>query len=186
MKDLKSIAYENGLQIVETTTARNGYPQECKFAIVGFGYFCDAEELANKYGLRITTLYKKDGWALWVRNSDTTFSPLEITCEDYGDDYRDYDGGSQRLYYEDEIESIYYKSMFQGCTRDFLDFNNFSELKEFIEEREKVYNEIADASTDQLVITCNGRYFETIDKRTMQWSFDTHNYIIALVQDDEE
>ena len=175
MKDLKSIAYENGLQIVETTTATNGYPQECQFAIVGFGYFCDAEELANKYGLRITTLYKKDGWALWVRNNDTTFSPLEMTCEDYGDDYRDYDGGSQRLYYEDEINSI-----------DFLDFNNFSELKEFIEEREKVYNEIADASIDQLVITCNGRYFETIDKRAMRWSFDTNNYLIALVQDDEE
>lgn len=175
MKDLKSIAYENGLQIVETTTATNGYPQECRFAIVGFGYFCDADFLSIKYGLRITTLYKKDGWALWVRNNDTTSSPLEITCEDYGDDYRDYDGGSQRLYYEDEINSI-----------DFLDFNNFSELKEFIEEREKVYNEIADASTDQLVITCNGRYFETIDKRAMQWSFDTNNYIIALVQDDKE
>jgi hypothetical protein len=173
--DLINIAKTHHLQIVETTTAKNGYPQELRFAIVGFGYFCDAEELAYKYGLRITTLYKKDGWALWVRNNDTTYSPLEITCEEYGDDYRDYDGGSQRLYYEDEINSI-----------DFNEFNNFSELKEFIDEREEVYNEIANATSDQLVITCNGRYFDTIDKRAMRWSFDTHNYIIALVQDNEE
>ena len=173
--DLINIAEKHNLQIVETTTAKNGYPQDCQFAIVGFGYFCDAEELAIKYGLRITTLHKKDGWALWVRNNNTTFSPIEVTCEDYGDEYRDYDGGSQRLYYEDEINSI-----------DFNEFNNFSELKEFIDEREEVYIEIANATSDQLVITCNGRYFDTIDKRAMRWSFDSNNYIIALVQDNEE
>lgn len=55
--DIKEIAYEHGLEIIETTTGRNGYPQELKHAIIGFSTFREAEELAERYGLKITSFF---------------------------------------------------------------------------------------------------------------------------------
>lgn len=75
MSRMNEIAYVCGLDVVETTTGRNGYPQNIKQAIIGFDNWKYAESTAERYGLRITTLHKRDGWQLWERNGDTTLEP---------------------------------------------------------------------------------------------------------------
>ena len=53
--NIHEVAEENNLDVISTTTGKNGYPQSVKYAITGFPNFSEAEKLAEKYGLRITT-----------------------------------------------------------------------------------------------------------------------------------
>ena len=73
--NIYEVAEENNLDVISTTTGKNGYPQSVKYAITGFPNFSEAEKLAEKYGLRITTFWKKAGWQLYVRDRNTTFEP---------------------------------------------------------------------------------------------------------------
>lgn len=57
--NIHEVAEENNLDVISTTTGKNGYPQSVKYAITGFPNFSEAEKLAEKYGLRITTFWKK-------------------------------------------------------------------------------------------------------------------------------
>jgi len=80
---LETIAYENSLEYIETTVGMNGYPKCIRGAIIGFETFEEAEKLAKEHGLCIRTFFKRDGWQLYQRDSNTTWGPLEIGCDDY-------------------------------------------------------------------------------------------------------
>ena len=54
------------------------------------------------------------------------------------------------------------------------DFNDFASLRSFLDNKEKIYDEIE-------VITLDGKYYETIKKTTMEYSYDTHHYAIGLI-----
>lgn len=70
MIDIEEIAYENGLELIDTTSAMNGYPQCLKKAIIGFDSFEEADKLAKENGLSIEIFTKRDGWNLWYRTGD--------------------------------------------------------------------------------------------------------------------
>ena len=48
--NIHEVAEENNLDVISTTTGKNGYPQSVKYAITGFPNFSEAEKLAEKYG----------------------------------------------------------------------------------------------------------------------------------------
>ena len=102
--NIHEVAEENNLDVISTTTGKNGYPQSVRYAITGFPNFSEAEKLAEKYGLRITTFWKKAGWQLYVRDRNTTFEPMRISAENYGDDYMAFDSSSVESFYEDEVK----------------------------------------------------------------------------------
>ena len=64
--NIHEVAEENNLDVISTTSGKNGYPQSVKYAITGFPNFSEAEKLAEKYGLRITIGYKTSrcGWII--------------------------------------------------------------------------------------------------------------------------
>ena len=51
--DLYTIAEIENLQVIETTSAINCYPQSIKKALIGFESFEQAERVAEEYGLSI-------------------------------------------------------------------------------------------------------------------------------------
>jgi len=108
--DIRDISEHEGLDYVETTTGSNGYPENLKFAIVGFKTFEQAQEIADKYGLDIESFKRKDGWQLWSRNGSRMFSAFENSAEYFGDNYSEETEESvtgniiSRL--EDEFENI--------------------------------------------------------------------------------
>lgn len=175
-----TIAYDNGLQWVETTTASNGYPQNLKVAIIGMDTWDEAVRIANEHGLDIEIIESRDGWQLWHRCNNTAYHPMHIDSKDYGDDYNHYDGGDADWYFENEV-----KPFASEC-------ESIYDLEKFVDMHMEVMNEITDAREDQWVITRCGEYYDTIDKELMRWSYDTHNYEIALINhqdfddDDEE
>ena len=87
---IEEIADEYGLDIIETVTSGNGYPENLQKALVGFETFEQAQNVADQYGMMITTFTKRDGQQLYFRNGNQTYEPLRITVEDYGDDYKAY------------------------------------------------------------------------------------------------
>ena len=65
--DFYTIAEIENLQVIETTSAMNGYPQSLKKALIGFQSFEEAERIASEYGLSIEIFTKRDGWQLYYR-----------------------------------------------------------------------------------------------------------------------
>lgn len=175
--DIDAVAYENGLDIIETTTDLGGYPRNLKNAIIGFSTYEEAESLANEYGLRVTTFEKRDGWQLWVRNNGITYGALEITSDDYGDDYYNYYATDKDSFYREEVEPR------------LENYDDEEERESFLEDMREIYKAIEAIDDTQVVITCDGRYYETIDAKSMSWSHDTKNYEIGVIcdrDDDEE
>ena len=170
--DIYDVALEYGLEVIETTANNTGYPERVRNAIIGFRNFKEAESLANKYGLRITTFFKKDGWNLWVRNSNMTYNALHITSADYGDDYSHHYCGDRRRFYDEEVKP---------CLDN---FESLDELESFIRNKRKLYDKLDDIDDFQIVISYQGQYYETIDINSMEWSFDTKNWIIGVIKDE--
>ena len=167
--DINNVANERGLRVITTTTDLTGYPKNLKNALIGFECFKDAEELANKYGLRLTTFFKRDGWSLWYRNNNEAYQPIQIVAEDYGGNCNSFVASDAIDFFDNEI-------------RPYLNnFNNIDSLQRFLEEKGEILNEIEILDEDELVIVKDGAYYTTIKKEVMSWSHDTKNYIIGLI-----
>ena len=169
---LETIAYENSLEYIETTIGMNGYPKCIRGAIIGFETFEEAEKFAEERGLVIRTFFKREGWQLYQRNANTTWGPLEIGCDDYGDDYHQYTADDREDFYEEQVKPM------------LGDFDNFEDLQQFIEDRKEVFDELQSIDETQLVITYMGRYYETIDRKMMQWSNDSKTWVIGVMEDE--
>lgn len=166
---LNEIAYDNGLELIQTTAGMNGYPQQLQDAIIGFDTFKEAEKLAKEYDLSIEVFNKRDGWDLWYRTGSTAWEAFERSCEDYGEDYAQYANGEAENYVENEV-------------RPFLnDIVGVGALCTFIQSGKKTYDKIKEADDDELVITRCGQYYDTVKKRTMAYEYDTHHYAIGLI-----
>ena len=119
-KDLAEIASENGLQLIETTASRTGYPERLQKAIIGFDTFEQAEELAKENGLSIEFFRKRDGWNFWYRTGSTAYEPFRRSAEDFGDDYSEFSKEDLEDFYENEVQPMV------------SDFENFDDLRSFL------------------------------------------------------
>lgn len=167
---LETIAYENSLEYIETTDGMNGYPQHIRGAIIGFETFEEAEKIAKEHGLRITTFFKRDGWQLYQRNSNTTWEPMKITSSDYGDDYKHF---TNEVSQEDFIEEELLPN---------LAATTFGDIQNITQRYEELYDKIVEAEDDELVIAdMFGEHVETIKKELMSWSNDSKTWVIGVM-----
>lgn len=165
---LENIAYEHGLEYVTTCSkGNNGYPSNLMGAIIGLESIEQARELASKYDLDIISLHKRDGWNMYER-MDYAIEPLKPKSDWYGDDYNFFTEDDRDDFFENEV------APFLG------DFSDFESAQKFMDNQKEVYEELQTIDDTQIVVTCQGRYYETIDKECMKWSFDTHTYVIGL------
>jgi len=54
-------------------------------------------------------------------------------------------------------------------------------LQEFLDHQKEIMEKLEDAEEDEIVITNCGRYYDTIKKHSMSFSFDTHTSVIGLI-----
>lgn len=167
--DLREIAENNGLTYAESTSGTNGYPSNIKGIIIGFDNFKDAEELAEKHGLSIEFFTKKDGWYLWKRTNNQAHEPMKNSSADYGENYSELEKMTEEEFYKNEIKD------------SIENFDNLVDLQKFLSEKEKLFNEFDNMKDDEIVITCQGKYYETIKKRSMYFSHDTKHIVIGLI-----
>lgn len=83
-KTLEEIAYENGLEIVETTSERTGYPSHMMDALTGFSSFAEAKRIADEHNLTLIWIDQRDGWQNWHRG-DMASEPMSINSSDFGE-----------------------------------------------------------------------------------------------------
>ena len=173
-KDLESIAEENGLEVITTTSARNGYPQSLKRAIIGFDTFEEADKLATENGLSIEVFSRHDGWTLWYRIGTHAFAPFERDGTEYGDEYRQYSKEDLEGFYMNEVQP-------SVCA-----FDDFESLRCFLDIMEEIRDKIEDADDDEIILATSGGYYDTIKKTTMSYCYDTHHFAIGLIDRENE
>lgn len=174
MKNLRDIAEINELRYIETTSQSNGYPESIKGAIIGFDSFEQAQQIAEKENLSIEFFKKKDGWQLWYRTNNIAHEPMTNKAEDYGDDYAEIGKVNESDFVENEVLP-YLEDL------DRTDDCNFDFLQTLIAEKKKVFEEIQQMEADEIVITRQGQYYDTIKKQSMYWSHDTNHIAIGLI-----
>ena len=172
--DLEYIAEANGLELIDTTSAMNGYPQRLQRAIIGFDTFEDAERLASENGLSVEIFRKRDGWSFWYRTNNNAWEAFERSADEYGDDFRQFTKEDLKGFYENEVQP-------SVCC-----FDDFASLRWFLDTMEKIHDKIEDADEDELVLSCCGQYYDTIKKTTMSYCYDTHHFAIGLIDRSNE
>jgi len=161
----KEIAEHKGLEVIETTTGRNGYPENLEFAIVGFDNFEDAQNLADKYNLKVESFTKKDGWDLWQRSNNWMYEPYKLNVDqDFGDNYNEVDADVIIDAIKDNIDNLEYK-----------------DVPDFLREQASILEEIENAEDDEVVVTYMGEYYNTLPRESMSFYHDTRHYVIGLI-----
>lgn len=163
--EIIDIAEIENLNYIETTTGINGYPQNLKFALTGFENFEHAQEIADKYNLRVESFMKKYGWELWSRNNNWMYEPYKLDVDnDFGDNYSEVDEDLVRQEIKDNIDNI-----------------DPDEVVDWLKNRAELIEFCQDAEEDEVVVTYYGEYFDTFKRESMSFSHDTRNYIIGVI-----
>ena len=166
---LMEIAYERGLEVVETTQGMNGYPHGLGKAVIGFETFEEAQEVARESGGEVVDLSRRDGWQFW-KNNGRVWKEWKMQAEDYGDDYECVRNAAE--WWQDE----------KGVM-DSLEFGSPAEMREYLEKIEAVYDEIESlGDNEQLLICRDGSYsHEVIPVKTLRYHIDVWSHEIAVV-----
>lgn len=171
MELLETIAYEHGLDLIETTSDASGYPRGLKYAIIGFETFDEAQELADRYGLTVREFTKRDGWQLWVRGGRMfgEYDYEEVWRNELNADIEVYKPG-------DENEVLEELKYFLGCC-DRLD-----SMRCFIDNAERVLDELNKCEDNQFVVTNCGEFEGAYDCKVMSYAYDSSRYAIGIAE----
>lgn len=180
MKSINEIASENGLMVIDTTTGLNGYPQCLKKAIIGFEDFEQAEKLAEEYHLDIEIFTKRDGWQLWSRENNRAYDAFERSVSDYGENFQQFEA---QISQDEFLQQVGAASFIDELADE---EDGLDRIEEYTKDLRVLYNAIAKASDDEIVIADGDVYVETIKEKTMQYSYDTKNYVIGLINNNED
>lgn len=164
---LEEIADNEGLKYVESTSGINCYPKNIQDAIIGFENWEQLEKIAEKYKLEAINLHKRDGWQLYERQGIAT-EPYKNSCNDYGDDYNQYNDAD--AYQKEVMEDIF----------PYLELSTFEDVEKCVKERKEVYDELLTCGDDEIVIIYQGRFYDKINETSMSFYHDTHTYVIGL------
>lgn len=169
---LLDIAQTYGLEHIETTQDRGGYPRYIKDAIIGFNTFSEAQELADRYGLRVQYFEKKAGWQLWYRTGNMAYEEYDyeqVWRNGLNADIEVFKSGEE----EEVIEQL--KFLLGAC-------ENLSSMRCFIDDCECVLNQLSECSPDEFVVTNGGEYDGTYPCSCMSYSYDTRHYAIGIAE----
>lgn len=169
-KSLEEIAYENSLDIVETTSEWNGYPRNICSVIKGFETWEEAEKLASKYNLEIIEISKREGQQLWTR-CDRMWQPFKLTADAFGADSffvskKDY--ADEEDFLEKEVKPF------------IEDICSFDDLKTLLVQREELWAEVCDLNEDEVVLTDFGDYFKVLKPICTKCEINGTDYEVAL------
>lgn len=171
--NLREIAELNNVTYIETTSGNNGYPQSIKGAIIGFDTFEEAQKLADEHNLSIEFFTKKDGWALWYRTESTAHELINNSSNDYGDDYSTFWKMTEEDFINQEITPI---------IKELIEDNaSFEFIESFVKQQKELFVKIDDLEDNEIVITCQGEYYDTIKEKSMYFSHDTKHITIGLI-----
>lgn len=208
---LQEIAFNNNLEIVETTSNGTGYPEDIQPALIGFESFEQMESIMTEHNLRSYALKKRDGWNLWYRQYQGVYEPYELDESQFGcnaevwhhnqyDDYfdmiveilknntlADFDLNWKDITKENDFSVIlahidYCERLQDEGDEEYEDYN-FSEIREQVENMQEVFDAIKNLKEGYAVVTNYGELQEaSIATKFMSYhDDDVTAYSIALI-----
>ena len=78
---------------------------------------------------------------------------------------------------EEEFFDIYIRGQLAHC-------ENLEEAEDILKYGKEIYEKIQELEDRQAVITSDGRYYETINKQSMKYYYDTHHYAIGVMENE--
>lgn len=165
------LAHEYGLNIVEVTEGKNGYPENVYKAIAGFDYFENAESFADEVNGEVVLLSRRDGHALYT-NKGRAYEGIERAKFIDDDKYEVFDS---ELDFEEWCVGELDHRMDMG-------FNLF-EFREMIDQMCDTYEDIRTRFRSEIAIVDIKDYScETTDKYVTEiHDGDVTTYMIAVV-----
>ena len=182
MENLNKIANNEGLQVSETVKGgNNGYPTGFQNVVIGFFDWEQIEDFIEEHGGTPIMLHKRDGWQLWER-CDKVYEPMEITAEMYGDNY-------EIIHKNDYADE-------QAFIREFIlprleDVSSVVTMAEIVDRAKDIWSSVESSKTTEGVVIYNDGEFgwieyDTIDLVCIEWSHDTHDYMIGVIINDDD
>lgn len=165
------LAEDWGLDIVEVTKGKNGYPEGLYKAIVGFDCFENAEDFAEQVNGEVVLLSRRDGHQLWT-NKGRAYEGIE----------------SAKFIDEDRYEVFESELDFEEWCCEEIDsqmrggFNLF-DLKDKINQMCDTYDDIRTKGRDEIAIVDIKDYTcDTTDKYVcFIYDGDVTRYMIAVI-----
>ena len=166
------ICEEQDLEAAEITTGMNGYPRGLRGCVLlgGSGKTIEQmQELADMYGVELVSLHRRDGWQLWESEGWTSdlydyvaFADQHNDNLHYWESYKDY---------ADEL-------------REYATDMEDEKREDFLAEADRVEGWQLDKN--EVLCAPNGYPYlllddvEKVDRMVDCFSYDTHNYTLAL------
>lgn len=155
----------DGLYLVETTGARNGYPSNVANAITGFTSWEQAKTFAHINNLCLIWLDRRDGWNLWHRGNEAT-EPMNITEEDYGDGCEFFSSEEQAIdRMKDEFDCVDHISLAHSIVDYYIE----------------VIDECSLLDEGEVVVTIDKMVEGRVNTKAIEWHYDTKHIILAAV-----
>ena len=170
LRDMICDDYE--LEAAEITEGMNGYPRGLRGCVLlsGCGKTIDEmKELADLYGVELVSLHRRDGWQLW-ESQGWTWDLYDV--EDFMDEHNDnlHRWDSYKEYAEELREYANGGNMDEDMKQEFLEAAEKADGME-LGENEFLYCEQGfPYLTDP----------DKADRMVDHFSYDTHNYSLAL------
>ena len=160
---LNDIAIEGNANII---TLRSG-----KKVITYFDRFSTAQELAEKYNLRVVELYHRDGQD-WQVEGDA-WTPIQVREEMFGDGARFFTESDR------DDEFAFFKSQLAKI-------DDFDEMRERIDKEEKFFDLFDELEDGQAILsTCDHYYASIIEVSDAAFvNYDVHTRAIGLMEKD--
>jgi hypothetical protein len=171
--EIIDLVESEGYTIGERCLELSGYPRTNEDRpILSFDTYEELEEFCSKYGGEPTLFKRKDGWhgTFWYA---TGWMGRALTADDYledlGDDY------NIAYSFEDEIISA------KDIVCDMLSNYDMHEVIEYMSKLDCIKDEFDRLEDDEVIITCQGEYFETVKKSMMGYHHDTWRYEVGCL-----
>lgn len=174
------LAEDWGLEIVEVTKGKNGYPEGLYKAIVGFDYFENAEDFAKQVNGEVVFLSRRDGHQLWTNNG------------------RAYNGIESSIFIDEDRYEVFESDLEfeEWCCKEIewqmRDGFNLFDLKDKISQMCDTYDEISTKGRNEIAIVNTKDYSCKISDMyvtSIHDDDDAATYMIAVVDhetDDDE
>jgi hypothetical protein len=161
------------LRIVETNDDKSDFPHGVREALIGFRDMDVANEVAEKYFKKtcIFELDRPDGHHFYTRLRDWMCDGIDV--ERYlSDDCITFYGTGQQYFKENK-----------GNLMEMLEnADSIEEVKDAVEQFEKICDAAYDKNDDEMLIICNGELYDTVKQQPVEFSYDSHNYVIGICE----
>lgn len=176
---------ENNYTTVETTSARNGYPEHLVNAVIGFKTFDEAKDYADVNKMELIWLDRKDGWNLWHRGNQAYF-PLTINEETLNDcQHIIRDVSEVNIMMQEEVNLIFEDSEPEDAR------TTAEKLKAYASYFEELASVAEDLDDEIIILDSNGYMredckelpaWEVVQEHPIEWREDTQHTILAAIK----